>query len=423
MNNNVNSEENTKEEKNNLLDDYVDNDDYLEEEEEQTVQETEEVTNNNNNNDDFRDKIINMFKIVLIALVVILVVGFIISLFSKKKYTYSSVEDVMRSAAISYFKDNSGKLPKTDDQIVEVGTDVLINNGYMKKLDHYIKGEDCSGKVTVERVSTSTYNYTPILSCGTYTTTSLVDMVRKNDNIVNDGYGVYYLNNEYVYRGLKVNNYVKFNDSDILWRIVKVNSDNETVLISEGKSINVFPWDTRYNNTVEDNSGIGVFHNSTISSILDSLYRNKLYEENEYYESEVNFLTAYDKTKVVKYDACVGTRGEEDSTKDGSTECAVTEKVKMSLLPVYDFMNASIDSNCTSTLRPDCQNYNYLNSDYTYWLLTGNSDNTDKVYVVSSYVYNKTADYESSIRPVIHLNSNVMVESGKGTMNNPYIIR
>lgn len=422
MDNNVNSEEKNVEKKD-LLADHVDHDDYLDDDQFKEEQ-TENVSNSSStNNDEFRDKIISMFKIVLIALIIILVVGFIISIFSKKNYSYSSVEDVMRDAAINYFKDNSGKLPKTDDQVVEVGTDILINNGYMKKLSHYIKDEDCSGKVTVERSTTSTYNYTPVLSCGSYTTTSLVDVVRKAKNIVEEGYGVYNLNDEYVYRGLKVNNYVRFNDSRILWRIVKVNSNNEPVLITEGQTTNTYSWDTRYNNNAEDNSGIGVFHNSNISLVLDALYKNKIAELDDYYDSEVNFLTEYDKTKIVSFDACVGARGEEDTTKDGSTECAVTEKVKMAMLPVYDYLNASIDSNCTSTMRPDCQNYNYLNSYYTYWLLTGNSDVNNKAYVVSSYVYDKTADYDAVIRPVIHLNPNVMVESGKGTMNNPYIIR
>ena len=400
----------------------VEDEEILDDDEEK-LQKKLEVNDTRNDDNEFREKIISMFKIVLLALVIILVLGFIISLFTRKKYTYSSVEDVMKNAAIDYFKDNSGKLPKTDDQIVQVGVDVLVNGHYMKKLDHYLKEDNCSGKVNVERATTTTYNYTPILSCGKYTTTALVDVVRKKDNIVNDGYGVYYINNEYVYRGLKVDNYVKFNDSSVLWRIVKVNSDNEAVLISDTKSKNKFPWDSRYNNSVGDTSGIGIFNNSEISSILNSIYNNTLDDEDNYYSTELSFLTNYDKTKVVEFDSCVGTRSEEDTTKDGSTECAVQTKTKMSLLPVYDFMNASIDSNCISSVRPDCQNYNYLNSNYAYWLANGSEERSNRVYAVSSYVYSKVANASLPIRPVIHLNQNAMVEKGKGTITNPYIIR
>ena len=422
MDNNTNTDETVKNEELEKVENY---DDYDYDDSDNQIVEEQVTTTNTSRSDDneFRDKIINMFKIVLIALIIILVIGFIISLFSKKKYTYSSVEDVMKDAAISYFKDNSSKLPKTDDEIVEIGVDILVNNGYMKKLDHYIKNEDCSGKVNVERVSTSKYNYIPILSCENYTTTSLIDEIRKKSNIVEEGYGVYYLNGEYVYRGLEVNNYVKFSDSNLIWRIVKVTNDNEVVLISNYKTTNTYPWDSRYNNTVEDTSGISTYHNSSISSILNKLYNGTLQEDDSYYEDEIIFLTDYDKTKIVEFDSCVGTRSKDDTTEDGSTECAVTEKSKMSLLPVYDFMNASIDNNCNSTLKPDCQNYNYLNAEYSYWLANGDSENTDKVYMVSSYIYTRIASYESVIRPVIHLNSSVMVESGKGTLKNPYVIR
>ena len=56
-------------------------------------------------------------------------------------------------------------------------------------------------KFDVEKVTSSTYSYTPILSCGKYTTTSLADKVKEVNGIVTDGYGVYNINNEYVLKG------------------------------------------------------------------------------------------------------------------------------------------------------------------------------------------------------------------------------
>ncbi len=383
---------------------------------------SEETTNKSSNDNELREKIIKMFKIVFIALVIILVLGFIISLFTKKNYSYSDVEDIMKKAAENYFKDNSGKLPKTGDEVVEITADVLVSNKYMKRIDQYIKGETCTGKVSVEKVD-SDYNYTPVLSCGDYTTTALVDMVRKTDNIVTEGYGVYYINDEYVYRGKDVKNYVRFEDSDKLWRIVKVDSNNEAVLISDFRTNNSFYWDTRYNNLVKRTNGIGVYHNSSISGVLDRLYNNTLNSDSEYYYSkEKTILTDQEKTNIVEFKSCVGPRSEVDSSKDGSTECAVTETTKLSLLPVYDFLNASIDSNCLSTTDPNCQNYNYLNSS-GYWLANGDSEKTDQVYFASTYVYKRRANTKSPIRVVIHLNPNAMVQSGKGTEEEPYIIR
>ena len=394
----------------------------------------EEVSRNNNdnysvNNDDFKEKLIKLFKIVAIALVVILVLGYIISLFTSGKYDYAKVEDIMTEAAENYFKDNKSKLPKDADEIVEIDANVLATNKYMKDLSHYIKKETCTGKVSVEKIDSSNYNYTPTLTCGTYTTSKLVDKVRRIDNIKTEGFGVYHINGEYVYRGTKVNNYVRFKDSDYMWRIIKVDSNNETVLISDNRTHNNFVWDERYNNTSEDNLGINQYKNSNIESEVAKLYNNKIVDENEedfdYDTTEDIILTDKDKKKVVSFDACVGPRSLKDTSRDGSVECSVTVKTKMALLPTYDYLNASLDNNCKSIENPDCQNYNYLVSGYNYWFGNGNSEQTSKVYSVTGdgYILNKDANNISYVRVVIHLNENVMVEKGKGTKEEPYIIR
>lgn len=388
--------------------------------------ESNDIDNNSKNesfDNEFRDRIIGMFKIVAIVLIIILVIGFVISLFTKKNYTYSDVENILKESAVKYFKNNETKLPKNESEVVEITADVLISNKYMKRIDHYIKNQNCSGKVTVEKVDSSLYNYTPVLSCDKYTTTSLADKVRSKDNLVEEGYGVYYLNGEYVYRGLDVDNYVKFNDSNELWRIVKVDKRGDIVLISTQRTKNVFPWDTRYNNSVNDTTGVGIYHNSSISSVLNKLYDNTMAKDNQYYSDEYSILTDSDREKTVEFASCVGSRSKSDSSKDGSTECSTTENTRMSLLPVYDFLNASIDSNCTSTIKPDCQNYNYLREGYSFWLANGDSEQSDKVYLASSYIYRKNASTNFPIRVVIHLDSNVIIEKGIGTKSEPYVIK
>ena len=378
-------------------------------------------------NDDFRSKMIKMFSIVIIGLVVILIVGFIISLIFGKKYNYAMVEDEMKNAAVNYFKDNKNKLPKNTEEVVEISTTVLANNKYMKTLDKYIKDTSCSGKVSIEKVDDKSYSYTPTLTCKNYTTTKLYDEITKNNNIVTDGFGVYNINNEYVYRGSEVNNYVKFSDSDRLWRIIKATSNNEVVLISDDKTKNVFVWDERYNNQYEDNYGLNIYKNSYISTILKKLYANSLNDdEDEFYSNqELEILTKNEKTKIVEFNACVGTRADADTSKDGSTECQTVEKTKMTLLSTQDFLNASLDSNCNSTTKPDCQNYNYLVTGYNYWLANGSRDESSKVYRVTSsgYLQSSYANFESYARVVIHLSENVMLEKGKGTKDNPYVVR
>lgn len=398
--------------------------------EEVTTEEVEDTysssnNNNTNANNEFRSKMIKMFGIVIIGLIIFLVIGFVISLVTKKDYTYSALEDEMKKAAINYFKDNKSKLPKTNTEIVEIDASILAKNKYMKTLDKYMKDEECTGKVTVEKVDDS-YSYTPYLSCndGGYTTTKFYKKIANSSNVVTEGFGLYYINNEYVYRGKDVNNYVRFSDSEIVWRVVKVTSNNEVVLVTEDKTKNRFTWDSRYNNVKQRNTGINLYKNSEISTTLDSLYNNKIGVDDSYRE-ELKLLTKDDKTKLVEFDACVGTRSQNDTTKNGSSECKVKEKTKVSLLTTYDYLNASLDVNCNSTIKKDCQNYNYLSTGYIFWLGNGVQEDNSKVYQVSSsgYILTREASRDAAVRVVVHVGDNAMLEKGNGTKTNPYIIR
>ena len=374
---------------------------------------------------EFRKKMMFLFLIVFILLIVVLVIGFIISLFTKKDYTYFDLEDVMENSAISYFKDNPKKLPKSKDEIVEITTSSLISEKYMKEMNHYIKNGKCSGKVSVSKIAKNNYKYYPYLSCGTeYTTEKLANKL-KDSKVVTEGFGIYHMNGEYVYRGSKVNNYLKFEDNDRLFRIVKIDKNDDIVIIDESSSKNRFLFDERYNTSSESTTGINTFKNSNMSDVLEKLYQFKFAEEDEngdYFEEEKLF-TKDDKKLLVKFHSCVGARGENDITKNGSSECKTTYETNLSLLPVYDFLNASLDINCTSTMKADCQNYNYLKEDYSYWLLNGSLEVSDRVYAVSDYINTREAYSDDYVRVVAHLSSDVRIKSGTGTKNKPYIIR
>lgn len=379
----------------------------------------------------FRAKMLKLFGIVIIGLIVVLIIGFMISIFTKKDYTYASTEEVMKEAAISYFEEYPKKLPASTEEIIEINVAVLVENKNMKELEFYLKDESCKGNVSVEKVSSKEYSYTPYLKCGNdYETTTFYDALKNEKNIVTEGFGLYFYNNEYIFRGTDVNNYVKFSDSDTIFRVIKVTSNNEVVLIQEEKSKNSYPWDERYNQNYDDNIGINDYKNSSISSVLEYFYKGKIGAENSskygeyYYDQEPTFLTKEDKKKLVKFKACVGKRSESDTSKDGQTDCSVTYETNISLPSVYDFLNASLDPNCTTTVSPSCQNYNYLVNETRFWLGNGTSEDSGKVYSVSSnYISSKKASTEMTIRPVVHLSEKVMLEKGKGTEENPYIIR
>ena len=96
------------------------------------------------------------------------------------------------------------------------------------------------------------------------------------------------------------------------------------------------------------------------------------------------------------------------------------------LLTVSDYINASTDANCKSTLSKSCQNYNYLKiSNDIWWLATADSANTSDVYYVTDegYILSSSASISLTIRPTIMLNNNVMIKGGKGTNSNPFVLK
>lgn len=377
--------------------------------------------------EEFRVKMLKLFLIAIIAVVVLILISYFITGSSNKNYSYSNLEDEMIKATKSYFNENKSKLPSTN-QSVYITNETLTNNGYMKSIDKYIKNETCTGKVVVKNVSNS-YDYTAYLDCGdSYKTRELYNEIVNKDKIVTSGYGLYNINGNYIYRGKYVDNYVKFKENDIMWRILKVINGSEVVLVSDSTTKNSYEWDNRYNSSKEYETGINVYENSSISTHLDRLYDGKFATSNdddytEYINEKVYFNKSI-KSKLKKYKACVGTRAEEETAKDGSAECQIQYETKMSLLPVYDFLNASIDPGCTKTISPECQNYNYLAEETSFWLANGVSTDSSKVYYVSMGIIDSSNAYSNKdIRTVIHLNDNVMIEKGKGTKSNPYIIR
>ena len=104
--------------------------------------------------------------------------------------------------------------------------------------------------------------------------------------------------------------------------------------------------------------------------------------------------------------------------------CYFTQK--LGLLTVSDYINASMDSNCTTATSRACQNYNYLAIDTSWWLGTAvNEETNSEVFMVNSNgtVESTSASNYAYIRPVVYLNSRVLYASGKGTEENPYKIR
>ena len=370
------------------------------------------------NKNELKLRLIKLAALIGVAIGVLLLLLFIISLFNKKSYKYEEIESIMQKAAISYFKSYPDSLPTNEKQTAQIPASTLTSTGKMKDLSEYTKkGVICDGKVEVIKRGDE-YIYTPYLTCGDdYKTEKLSSLIASSE-IVKEGYGLYKIDNSYVYRGELVNNYVSINER--LWRIVKLDSNDNIVLVLEKGYLSNLPWDNRYNIQTKQNSGNNNFSTSRIKESLNAIYSGDIIEKN------VELLDTNAKAHMVSFDLCIGKRDLNDSTHNNSTECANVEKdTQIGLLTVSDYLSASIDSNCTVTNSRACQNYNYLNNRTQFWLATAQSNTTDKVYLVttSGVINSITANNNTNARVVIHLNSNTLVKSGTGTEKDPYVIK
>lgn len=350
---------------------------------------------------------------VFMGLIVLIICGSLIynKFFYRK--TYSEIEDIMVSATKEYYGKHKSKLPNEAGEVKTIKVSELVSSEYMKQLSEYIKNDEifCKGSVNVTKVNKK-YRYTPILDCGNdYSTVLLSDYIEKNNKVVTSNEGLYSMNNELIYRGENVKNYVSFAGYE--WRIVKI-TDGKVVLIfnEKIKETETTYWDDRYNNDKKDNVGINDYSVSRAREYLNSLYNsNSLFSNN-------------DKLLLSNFNLYVGRRNDNDTDKSGLLEKAtIIENQYIGLLPAYDFMNASLDNNCTSTASLSCSNYNYLNTyDWNWWTMTGDSNSSYKVYRGSNYdsIYLSNTNSNAYFRPVIYLVKDAVYVSGNGSKSKPY---
>ena len=240
------------------------------------------------------------------------------------------IEEIMISAAESYFQNHEESLPKKEGGTQTVDVAVLAAEGYMKELSKYTDAA-CSGSVKVEKAG-GTYLYIPNLNCGdSYASQRLVEKVRSDNQVVSSGYGLYHKNGNYVFRGETVNNYVQLDNA--LWRIVKIVSGDEIVLVKDEPLGTLVPWDDRYNEVANYNAGINNFQSSRIKESLLELYTTK---DETIIKS---LLSNKDKSKMVGFNQCIGKRATNETGAEQAVECKeVAKDQKIGLLTAADYM-------------------------------------------------------------------------------------
>lgn len=350
----------------------------------------------------------------IIGLVILITIILLIYNAVFGKTSYKDIENMILKATEKYYKDNSSLLPKSENEEVTITDSALTAAGYLKNMNELtkkMKNVSCKATVIVSYAG-GEYRYTPLLDCGKdYSTKTLSSYISENEPKVYNGSGLYELNGELVYRGDKPNNYVKF--SGKVWRIVKIENNQVVMILNDKGSKSI--WDDRFNTERGRNDGINDY---TVSRIYDTL--NDMYNDDGY-------LSKSNKKLLAVHTLYTGKRYETDIYNDGSIEKSNNfENQYIGLLPMFDYINASIDSNCNAINTTSCLNYNYLSYyDYSWWTITADASNTHKVYRISNggEIESTRAASSAYVKPVIYLAKDVLYSKGNGSESDPYIIK
>ena len=280
---------------------------------------------------------------------------------------------------------------------------------------------------------------------------SLGEDLVENVGTVTNGDGLYkdaYEENVYTYRGSNPNNYVNFNNE--LWRIISVNTNDNTIKIIRNESIGSFVYDSvmrRYNKDgyCSDGSyGCNIFGSNTTlydknMSPITTLAREygktaynlpsedselNIYLNNDYY----NNLSLNAQEMIIEGIYKVGPVGSPPLNTQIEEAGAAKWKGKIAMADITEYARASIYSSCTGFSTPlaaNCANQNWMHNYNLLWLtISPIANNASALFRVNASEFQigsvATANTNQNIRPVVTLSPEVQITSGDGTQNNAY---
>lgn len=195
----------------------------------------------------------------------------------------------------------------------------------------------------------------------------------KNNSVVYEGEGLYMTGGNYIYKGMKVDNYVNY--SNMIWRIIKINTDN-TIDIALDSSINELKWNNDI--TTYDKSDVNGYLNDVFLKYLDTSYLEKS-------------TICLDDIKNIKEYTCNNTNKE----------------YYVRLLNANEFINSQ-------------KNGTYLDNNQQLW--TGTTAGEQVWYMNGNVLDKNYTDTMYFIKPVVTLKASVIYTDGDGTISNPYIV-
>ena len=213
------------------------------------------------------------------------------------------------------------------------------------------------------------------------------------------------------YYGANPDNYICFNDGISecdLYRIVGVFYDKEN------KKYNV----KIVRNDYLDKDQYSLVDNNLISDEVNSNIYDKL---NEYYDKLPDDIKEY----IMEYEYKNDYNDELDMELMDiyNYESKNNYKLYVGMLSLSDYLYAS---NCNDKkvleYGDDCYINNWLYKYDKEMLITRLDINDEKIYAVGDKLYQEKFDSVLNMRPVIYLNSDIVIIKGNGSISNPFII-
>ena len=274
----------------------------------------------------------------------------------------------------------------------------------------------------------------------------------ENAGTVTSGDGLYadsYEENVYTYRGSNPNNYVTFNGES--WRIISVNTSDNTIKIMRNASLGNRVFDTSSNGRRDNQycnysycniyGSSSTLYNSGGTSPITTLAREvggtayqlpskesemSTYLNGTYYNGLNETARSMVKEDAV-YKVGVLYNNNTSMSQDMEQVKAAKWKGKVGLIDATEYVRASTNSSCTDVDAgydtTNCKNNNWMFNSDNWWTLSPHSSSTSRnVWRVrsSGYFYNTNAYYSYGVRPVITLKSSVKITSGNGSSSQPY---
>lgn len=250
-------------------------------------------------------------------------------------------------------------------------------------------------------------------------------------------------NNSRYFVGQGPNNWIEFgqvseaNATPLMWRIVRVDEEGIKLVYEGIKNGTSEPTangritigaNTTFIYDTSSNKWVG----TQIASSLATWYSSVYFDDGSKYLSNMHWcISGVNNDAPTLLTSFYAKECMYWITGTGTYRGRTASNISYGLLKASDYMGASSATTCVESTSNDCgiltdgSITNYLYKNYSWWMGTANSSNTNTTWIVESdgSLGSSLITVPNSIRPVINVYPNVIYKAGLGTLASPYTIR